>query len=235
MASPSHSQRPYEYLDTLLATLPYESIPQDITSTSLGAGHSSSPYPKFIDTMLRLVSGGPARADEAPHLGRAWPEIQASVQRALDTLHHPSSSSSSTQPPTKRKYALSSLATNQKKPKYERGDGNGQAGDAVDEDDTDDAPHLTLHALSATAPVRHKVDITLHARTLQLAHSTTGAPTARCARTVLTWAFLFPTRARSSGALQWTALVLAGDQPAPPPPKAARAASGSGAPNTVCF
>jgi len=189
----------------------------------------SSPYPNFIDTVLRLVSGGPARVDEVPHLGRAWPEIQASVQRALDALHHPSSSSS-TQPPTKRKYDPSSPTANQKKPKYERGEGNGQAGDAIDEDDTDDARHLTLHALSATAPVRHKVDITL-----RLAHSTTGAPTARCARTVLTRAFLFPTRARSSGALQWTALLLAGDQPAPPPPKAARAASGSGAPNNVYF
>jgi len=94
------SQRPYEYLDALLATLPHESIPQDITNTCLGAGHSSSPHPKFIDTVLRLVSGGPARADEVPHLGRAWPEIQASVQRALDALHHPSSSSSSTQPST---------------------------------------------------------------------------------------------------------------------------------------
>ena len=233
MASPSHSQRPYEYLDALLATLPHESIPQDIMSTCLGAGHSSSPYPKFIDTLLRLVSGGPGRADEAPHLGRAWPEIQVSVQRSLDALHHPSSSSSSTQPPTKRKYDPSSPAANQKKPKYERGEGNGQAGDAVDEDDTDDAPHLTLHALSATAPVRHKVDITLHARKLRLAHSTTGAATARCARTALTRAFLLPTRARSSGALQWAALLLAGDKPAPPAPKGARAASGSGAANTA--
>jgi len=232
MASASHSQRPYEYLDALLATLPHESIPQDIASTYLGSGHSSSPYPKFIDTVLRLVSGGPARADEAPHLGGAWPEIQASVQRALDALHHPSSSSS-TQPPTKRKYAPSSPAANQKKPKHERGEGNGQAGDAVDEDDADDAPHLTLHALSATAPVRHKVDIMLHARTLRLAHSTTGAPTARCARTVLTQAFLLPTRARSSGALQWTTLLLAGDKPAPPAPKGARAASGTGAANTA--
>lgn len=37
---------------------------------------------------------------------------------------------------------------------------NGQVWDAVDEDDTNDAPHLTLHLLSATAPLRHKVDIT---------------------------------------------------------------------------
>ncbi len=102
MASSPHSQRPYEYLDALLATLPHESIPQDIASTSRGARHSSSPYPKFIDTALRLVSGGSARADEAPHLRDAWPDIQASIQRALDALHPQSSS----QAPTKRKLSL---------------------------------------------------------------------------------------------------------------------------------
>ena len=126
---------------------------------------------------------------------------------------------------------MESQSTCSERIRSSRREENGQAGDAVDEDDADDAPHLTLHALSATAPVRHKVDITLHARTLRLAHSTTGAPTARCARTVLTRAFLLPTRARSSGTLQWTALLLAGDKPAPPAPKGARAASGTAAAN----
>jgi hypothetical protein len=71
-----------------------------------------------------------------------------------------------------------------------------------------DAPHLTIHALSMTAPVQHKVDVTL-----RLAHCGTGAPVVLC--THCTRPFL-PTRARSSGALQWTALLLAGDKPAPP-------------------
>ena len=227
--STSQSQHPHEYLDALLATLPHESIPQDIASTSRGAGHSSNPYSKFIDTVLRLVSGGSARADEAPHLRDAWTDIQASLQHALKALHRPTSP----QPPTKRKHSSSSPSANQKKPKYKQREGNGQTGDEADEDDADDAPRLTLHAISATAPVRHKVDITLHLRTLRLAHATTGAQSARCARTALTRAFLLPTRARSSGALQWTALLLAGDKPAPPTPKGARGASGKGAANAA--
>jgi hypothetical protein len=221
-ASASHSHRqPYEYLDALLTAIPNDTIPPEITASPSQSGAAVHlPYSKFIDTALRLASGGPARPDEAPQIRDAWLEIQTSVQRALQTLH-PSSSSSSQQP-AKRKHSPSSLPStinnnnnnNNKKLKYEDG-----GGDDKDDDDDDDVPQLTLHAISATAPVRHKVDITLHARTLRLSHSTTGASTARCARTALTRVFLLPTRARSSGALQWTALLLAGDKPAPPAPR----------------
>ena len=222
--SGSHSHRqPYEYLDALLTVVPNDTIPPEITaSPSQGAG-AHRPFSKFIDTALRLALGGPARPDDAPQIRDAWLEIQTSVQRALHALH-PSPSSS--QQPAKRKHSPSSLLpsntinnnnNNNKKPKYEDGGGDDSGGDG--DDDDSDVPQLTLHAISATAPVRHKVDITLHARTLRLAHSTTGAPTARCARTALTRVFLLPTRARSSGALQWTALLLAGDKPASPAPR----------------
>ena len=231
MASASRSQRPYAYLDAFLATIPDDAIPHQIASTSRGADSDSSPYPKFLDAALRLVAGGPSRPDDAPHLRDAWPEIQASIQRTLHALHHSSSPpppSLPTQPPnTKRKHPASSSSpatTNQKKkPKVEQAGGADEGVDDDDgdddDDDDDDIAHLTLHALSTTAPVRHKVDITLCARTLRLTHSTTGAGVGRCARPSLTRAFLLPTRARSSGALQWAALLLAGDKPAPPAPK----------------
>ena len=215
--TPSRSRQTHEYLDALLAAIPNDSIPPEITGPSRGAHR---PYPKFIDTALRLASGGPARPDDAPLIRDAWPEIQASVQRALHALHPSSVSSSSAQQPTKRKHSpsLPTGTNNNKKPRHE--DGGDDDGDE-DNDDEVDVPQLTLHALSATAPVRHKIDITLHARTLRLAHGTTGAHVARCARTALTRVFILPTRARSSGALQWTALLLAGDKPAPPSPRGA--------------
>ena len=226
--SHSHSHRqPYEYLDALLTAIPNDTIPPEITSSpSQGSGSGAStsahhPYSKFIDTALRLASGGPSRPDDAPSIRDSWPEIQTSLQRALHALHPPSSSSSA----AKRKHSppppslLPSAINNGKKTKYEDG-----GDDDNNDDDKDDVPQLTLHAISATAPVRHKVDITLHARTLRLAHSTTGASTARCARTALTRVFFLPTRARSSGALQWTALLLAGDKPAPPTPRGGKEA-----------
>jgi hypothetical protein len=233
MASASHSSRQYEYLDTFLAVIPHDSIPQELASVSRGVVANSSPYPKFIDTALRLAFDGPSRPDDAPHLRDAWSKVQASVQRTLHALHYSSSSSSfpSQSSNAKRKHSPSSSpAATQKKPKFEREEGNGQAGNADgNDDDDDDAPRLTLHALSATAPVRHKVDITLHVHTLRLAHSTTGAPVARWACASLTRVFLLPTRARSSGALQWTTLLLAGDKPAPPAPRGAGGKAARGA------
>src|SRR5258708_3061161 len=218
MAPASHLHQSYEYLDALLTAIPNDSIPPEITASP----SRDHPYSKFIDTALRLASGGPARPDLASNIRDAWPELQTSVQRALHTLDpSTSTSTSSQQPTTKRKLSPSLPSTNNnnnKKPKFE------DAGDDKDDGDGDDAPQLTLHAISATAPVRHKVDITLHVRTLRLAHSTTGAPTARCTRITLTRVFLLPTRARSSGALQWTALLLAGDKPPPPAPRGGAAA-----------
>jgi histone chaperone Rttp106-like protein len=219
MAPASHLHQSYEYLDALLTAIPNDSISPEITASP----SRDHPHSKFIDTALRLASGGPARPDHAPHIRDAWPELQTSVQRALHALHpSTSTSSSSQQPTTKRKLSPSLPSTNNnnnKKPKYE------DAGDDKDDGDGDDAPQLTLHAISATAPVRHKVDITVHVHTLRLAHSTTGAPTARCTRIALTRVFLLPTRARSSGALQWTALLLAGDKPPPPAPRGSGAAA----------
>src|SRR5712671_5456633 len=209
MASRSPHQ-PYEYLATLLNAIPHDSVPPEIASPSQNESLSPDPYLKFIDSALRLVCGGPARSDDSPPLRDAWPEIQPSVQRTLHALH-PSSSPSSQSPPKRTPSPPPPLAN--KKPKL----GDGEAAEANDDDD--DTPHLTLHALSATAPVRHKVDITLHARTLRLAHSTTKATSGLCALTALTRTFLLPTRARSSGAHQWTVLLLAGDKPAPPAPR----------------
>ena len=231
MAPASHS---HQYLDVLLTAIPNDSIPPELTASSApqaAQGASAHlPYSKFIDTALRLASGGPSRPDDAPSIRDSWLEIQTSLQRALHALHPSANTTttatSSSQQPAKRKHSPSSsslpnsntvINTNNssKKTKYEDGVGDDKSND----DDDDDVPQLTLHAISATAPVRHKVDITLHARTLRLAHSTTGASIARCARTALTRSFLLPTRARSSGALQWTALLLAGDKPAPPAPR----------------
>ncbi|KAH9958769.1 hypothetical protein BC827DRAFT_1269364 [Russula dissimulans] len=222
----SHS--PHEYLDALLNAIPYDSVPPEIASPSQNESVSPNPYVKFIDTALRLVCGGPARSDDSPALHDAWPEIQPSIQRTLHALH-PSS-----QPPAKRKHSPPPSIANKK---LKHGDGeiagateikNGDDNDN-DVDDDDDAPHLTLHALRATAPVRHKVDITLHARTLRLAHSMTNAASGLCARAALTRAFLLPTRARSNGASQWTVLLLAGDKPSPPASRGRSGAGGSAA------
>ncbi|KAH9056840.1 hypothetical protein EDB87DRAFT_1566023 [Lactarius vividus] len=196
------------YLDALLDAVPDDAIPLDLKTAS-----TSHSVPKFVDTALRLASGGSSRQDDDARLRDAWPQIQASLQHALHALGSPP-----THAKRKRSSSPAQAPPTNKKPKHEE-----------EEDGEEDPPHLTLHALSATAPVRHKVDITLHARSLHLAHATTGASVARCARAALTRAFLLPTRARATGAPQWTALLLAGDAPTPTPSVASRKNSGAGA------
>ncbi|KAI9435497.1 hypothetical protein H4582DRAFT_1969913 [Lactarius indigo] len=155
----------------------------------------------YLDALFDAVPDDaiPLDLKNCEHVPQPLPPAHAKRKRSL-------SPSSAQAPPTN------------KKPKHE------------EEDDVEeDPPHLTLHALSATAPVRHKVDITLHARSLRLAHATTGASVARCVRAALTRAFLLPTRARATGAPQWTALLLAGDTPAPTPSATSRKNNGADA------
>ncbi|KAF8262465.1 hypothetical protein EI94DRAFT_1743573 [Lactarius quietus] len=201
MAPPNTNSHVHDtpYLDALLDAVPDAAIPPELKIAS--TSNSAQVLPKFIDAALRLASGGSSRPNDDALLRDAWPQIQASLQNTLHALGSPpayakrkrSTSPSSVQAPASNK-----------KSKHEE-----------EEDGEEDPPHLTLHALSATAPVRHKVDITLHTRSLRLAHATTGAPVARSARVVLTRAFLLPTRSRATGAPQWTALLLAGDTPTP--------------------
>ena len=211
MASPNTNSHDHAapYLDALLDAVPDDAIPPELKIAS--TSRSVQGLPKFIDAALRLASGGPSRPDDDARLRSAWPQIQISLQNTLHALGSPLA-------PAKRKHSHSPPPPSSKKPKHEE-----------EEDGEEDPPYLTLHALSATAPVRHKVDITIHVRSLRLAHATTGAPVARSARAVLTRAFLLPTRARTTGAPQWTALLLAGDTPTPTPPAASRKNNGAGA------
>lgn len=202
MAPPNINSREHDrpYLNALLNAIPDGAIPPELKLAS--TSKSVQVLPNFIDAALRLACGGSSRPDDDALLRDTWPQIQASLQNTLHALGSPAH--------TKRKRSPSPSSaqtppTNKKSKQEEEEDGE------------EDPPHLTLHAISATAPVRHKVDITLHTRSLRLAHATSGASVARSARAVLTRAFLLPTRARSSGAPQWTALLIAGDTPTPAP------------------
>ena len=68
-------------------------------------------------------------------------------------------------------------APHKKSPKLEAGTKHGDEEEGEEEDTWYSGS--TLHALSAATPVRHKVDLALHARSLRLAHATIGAARAQ--------------------------------------------------------
>lgn len=75
----------------------------------------------------------------------------------------------------------------------------------------DNPPLFCLHAISATSPVRKKVDITVHKSTITFTHPTTHAVEAVIPRSSLRRSFLVPTRGKQKP--HWTVILLSSDAP----------------------
>ncbi|KAI0035516.1 hypothetical protein K488DRAFT_43055 [Vararia minispora EC-137] len=73
--------------------------------------------------------------------------------------------------------------------------------------DVDDTPIYTLHALSVSSPVRKKLDITIHTKTLRIGNLSFPLRS-------LNRAFLLPTRGKAKP--HWTIVLLSSDVPARP-------------------
>ncbi|KAG6816835.1 hypothetical protein H0H87_002484 [Tephrocybe sp. NHM501043] len=70
-------------------------------------------------------------------------------------------------------------------------------------------PLFTIHSISATSPVRKKVDLTVHKTALVLTHPTTHAIEGNIPLSSITRAFLLPTRGKSKA--HWTIVLLTSD------------------------
>ncbi|KAF8591718.1 hypothetical protein K439DRAFT_785263 [Ramaria rubella] len=73
-------------------------------------------------------------------------------------------------------------------------------------DSSEDEPLYTLHAISASSPVRKKVDITVHRNSIRFKHATSGAQEASISLTSLSRAFLISTPGKSKP--YWTVIIL---------------------------
>ena len=70
-------------------------------------------------------------------------------------------------------------------------------------------PLFTLHSISATSPVRKKVDITIHESSIRFTHPSTHAVEATVTLSSLHRAFIVPTRGKSRA--YWTVILLSSD------------------------
>lgn len=89
-------------------------------------------------------------------------------------------------------------------------------------------PIFTIHSISATSPVRKKVDITIHKSSVKFTNPTTHSVESTIALSSLRRAFILPTRGKQKP--HWTVVILASDAP-DRSSKASKAASTSYVPD----
>ncbi|KAF9011631.1 hypothetical protein BDZ89DRAFT_1077571 [Hymenopellis radicata] len=150
--------------------------------------HSSEAV-SVLEDVFRFVHGA-----ESNRNGQPWEDRtkQEALRKALDALLKPSD--------LKRRREAEDTSTgaqSAKRPKL--------GGDIED----DGAPQYILHAVSATSPVRRKVDLVVTASSLKLLNTSSQATEAAISLSDLKRAFVLPTRGKTKA--HWTVVILSAD------------------------
>lgn len=149
-----------------------------------------------VDALLAFASGGECPKDVSPQGQLEWARKQPAAMRAVQDL--------AVQKGTKRGRAASI------------DDGVGIGSDVKRQKTTDvleddDRPIFTLPSISTTSPVRKKVDITIHEKTIRFISPSSRAVEASIPLSNLSRAFLLPTRGKAKQ--HWTVVILSSDVP----------------------
>lgn len=188
---------------------PYIQAVQDALPSDLKTSLVNLPEDlrSLLDTVLRFTSGGDCPPDASETTKRQWTAQQLVATQALKQLH----------PQTNGKRAREDQPSDDEHTsKKSRTTPPPPVGEP-------DAPLYTLHALSISTPLRKKLDIRIHERTLQLINPSTQAVELSVSMSSLKRAFLLPTRGKTKP--HWTVILLSSDTPAPTGKAAAAAAN----------
>lgn len=176
------------YLDALSSHFPQE-------FSSIMASLTSEQARSAINTLLAFASGGECPTDVSPQGQLEWARKQPPAMRAIQDMV--------VQKGTKRGRAAST------------------DGECVDSADVkrqkttdvleDDRPIFTLPSISTTSPVRKKVDITIHEKTIRFVNPSSRAVESSIPLPSLSRAFLVPTRGKAKQ--HWTVIILSSDVP----------------------
>jgi hypothetical protein len=178
------------YYKTVCSVLPTdhaERVKALCTSTSAEA---------VIDSLIRFVIGAECFSDTPADSRKEWDEKQLKARKALDELQRPSDSKRVRE----EDESGSQSAKRQRRLLNEAGE--------LDVPPQDD-PLFALHSISATSPVRKKVDITIHKSSIRFTHPSTHTIEAVVLLSDLQRAFILPTRGRSRP--YWTVVLLSSD------------------------
>ncbi|KAG2125726.1 hypothetical protein DEU56DRAFT_903614 [Suillus clintonianus] len=175
------------YLDALSKHFPAE-------CSSIIDSLSSEQTRSAVDMLLAFASGGECPSDVSPHGQLGWARDQAAGMKAVQDL--------AVQKGTKRGRAASN---------DEEGVGSDTKRQKTTDVLEDDRPVFTLPSISTTSPVRKKVDITIHEKTIRFVNTSSRAVEASIPLPSISRAFLLPTRGKAKQ--HWTVVILSSDIP----------------------
>ncbi|KAG8215447.1 hypothetical protein J3R82DRAFT_9061 [Butyriboletus roseoflavus] len=164
-------------------------LPVAISSAELLALSSQSR--SIVETLLSFALGGDCPTP-LPGASQEWSRTQPA---ALKALHD----------------CLATKGGKRTRDSQDTDDTNESKRQKTVQDDIDDPPLFTLPAISTTSPVRKKVDVTVHARSIRFTNPTTHVLESSIPLASITRTFLLPTRGKTKG--HWTVVLLPADVP----------------------
>ncbi|CAA7262680.1 unnamed protein product [Cyclocybe aegerita] len=181
MASEMH------YLRAIIPSLPTE-IAAKIRSLCVTAANES-----LLENLVRFLAGAGHASDASVGIQEQWSEKQATTRTVLAGLR----------PTTKRGREEGGDTDSQQSKRQRLSPATAPTNNGP--------PIFTLHAISATSPVRKKVDITIHENLIALTNPTSRALEASVPLSSIRRAFIVPTRGKSKP--HWTVILLSSDVP----------------------
>jgi len=165
----------------------------------------------LFENLVRFLAGAPHAADSSDGLRAQWLEKQAATRDVLSSLTPSNSDRKRT-----RSDDETDVVTDHQLSKRQRLIPSSQ-GSATPKDFGN--PIFSLMSISATSPVRKKVDITIHENSVVFTNSSTKAVEGSTPVSSIKRAFIVPTRGKSKP--HWTVILLSGDIPDNPKAKQA--------------
>ena len=185
-----------QYLRSILPSLPTE------IASKLRNLCSSPANESVFENLVRFLSGAEHSPNASKDICEKWSEKQATTRSVLSNLT-PLLNLDKKRP--RGEDQMAEDADSQQSNKRQRMPQPEPA-----ELDSGD-PLITLHALSATSPIRKKVDITIHKNAIIFTNPTTHALEGSISVSSMKRAFIVPTRGKSKP--HWTVIILSSDIP----------------------
>ncbi|KAG6839729.1 hypothetical protein C0991_012231 [Blastosporella zonata] len=188
------------FLRAILPSLPNE-FAKKVRTLCGSTSESTAEY--VLDTLIRFISGGECAPNATADVQSQWNEKQQAATTILNGMVK-----GRLTPETKRRREPEPAEQDPQTAKRQR-----LSADTSSSSSTSQVlpiePLFTIHSISATSPVRKKVDITIHKTAVVLTHPTTHAVEANILLSTFKRAFLVPTRGKQKA--HWTVVLLTSD------------------------